>query len=107
MRCFGVKAVVNLEERSARFLEESVELCQAVGLEEEAAISVVKYVYARPTGEVPQEVGGVAMTLGVLVEQLGLNFEQEAYRELMRCCERIEAIREKHNKKPKFGVLPS
>lgn len=70
---FGKSVADNKIERGARFLEEAVELAQAVGVPEETALKLVRHVYSRPVGEVTSELGGVGVTLLVLCELLGLS----------------------------------
>lgn len=78
-------------ERAKRFLEEAVELYQAVctaGYHMQAyrdvahknAVKIVDRVMARPPGEVKQEIGQCAVTLGILAEQFGVSVaEQEDF----------------------------
>lgn len=61
----------SVEERARRFLEEAVELCQAVGVTREQAAIVADYVYGRETGKPFQEIGGVMVTLNCLAEVVG------------------------------------
>jgi hypothetical protein len=72
-RVFDEEIVLSAEERNERFLEEAVELVQALNMTEEQAIQVVKYVFGRPKGEVRQEVGGVMVTLATLCSVQGIN----------------------------------
>lgn len=66
IRCFGVDHVFDQPTRSLRLAEESIELIQAYKIPKEKAHALVEMVYSRPAGQVPQELGGVAMTLAVL-----------------------------------------
>lgn len=59
----GIAAWQTDKERSYRFFEEAAELFQAMNMSKEDALKVVDYVYGRPIGEVPQEFGGVMVTL--------------------------------------------
>lgn len=64
--CFG-KAVANDKmERCDRFLEEALELVQAIGYSPERGHALVDYVFNRDTGQPHQEVGGVMVTLAAL-----------------------------------------
>ena len=63
----------SIENRSQRFLEESIELVQATGLSEAQCHDLVKYVFNRPIGQVPQEIGGTIVCLAVLAERLDYN----------------------------------
>ncbi|SRR6266404_6318509 len=98
--CFGSTINTNKQERSYRFLEEALELVQAVGTSKEDAHKMVDYVYGRPVGSLTQEIGGVGITLHLLVWALrqDLNYLTEV--ELQRCWERIDKIRAKQLAKP-------
>lgn len=52
--CFGEKSAHDRTERTHRFLEESIELAQALGCTEAEVMQLVRYVYSRPAGEVAQ-----------------------------------------------------
>lgn len=100
--CFGIGIARDKRERSLRFLEESLELVQCVGLlTKEDAYRLVDYVYNRSSGEVHQEIGGVMVTLGALSDALDLNMEDLGEHELTRCFEKMETIKAKHKMKPK------
>lgn len=104
--CFGRQSLRSPKERAQRMLEEAVELAQAVGLSQEDADRVLKDVYARPAGEIGQEVGGVANTLAALCAGLDHDLETEAWREMLRVekPEVIEKCRRKQAEKAARGV---
>lgn len=114
--CFGPVATADRPQRAHRFLEEALELFQAVGCSRDEAYQLVDYVFSRPVGEKTQEVGGVMVTLAALCNAWGfervagrpveIDIETCAEKELARCWTVIEKIREKHKAKPKFGPLP-
>lgn len=62
---FG-EAADDKKERALRFLEEALELVQAVGLDRDAVHRLVDYVFARKPGDVYQEIGGAMVTLSAL-----------------------------------------
>lgn len=64
--CFGTEIAGDTVERNHRFLEEALELVQACGCTQSEAHQLVDYVFGRPVGEKPQEVGGVMVTLAAL-----------------------------------------
>ncbi len=105
-RCFGVVIATDRTERAHRFLEESLELVQAIGCTKGEALQLVDYVYGRPSGEATQEVGGTIVTLACLCSVFGLDLEDCAEAELRLCESKIEKIREKRSKKPTFSPLP-
>lgn len=81
---FGVDLASSPVERSMRFLEEALELVQAQGMDRDGAMRVVGYVFGRPAGEPPQEVGGVMVTLAGLCHKAGISMGAEAIREMDR-----------------------
>lgn len=93
---FGSTLVYNSQERCARFLEEALELVQALGFNKRRALALVEYVYGREPGEVDQEFGGVMNTLYLLGETGGRNLHELGERELSRCWDNVEKIREKN-----------
>ncbi|MCS4089571.1 hypothetical protein [Rhizobium sp. BK176] len=92
--------------REARFIEEAIELFQAKGRSFEELISVAKYVYSRPAGEVRQEVGGVMTTLAALCIVSKLDMHEAGEAELARIWTKVDAIREKQANKPRHSPLP-
>lgn len=83
-RCFGVEHAMSVPQRGIRLLEEAVEAYQAAGGDEATAHKLVSFVFARPTGELAQELGGVAVTLLALASAAGLSAEGEEVREIER-----------------------
>lgn len=63
----GRKAMVP-HERAMRFLEEALELAQALEVTQEEVQLLFQHVYAKGAGELKQEVGGVGTTLLALCE---------------------------------------
>jgi NTP pyrophosphatase (non-canonical NTP hydrolase) len=92
--------------REARFIEEAIELFQAKGRSFEELISVAKYVYSRPAGEIRQEVGGVMTTLAALCIVSKLDMHEAGEAELARIWTEVDAIREKQANKPRHSPLP-
>lgn len=104
--CFGAEVARDPGERNQRFLEESLELVQSLGMPEEHAHALVRYVYGRPAGDGPQEVGGVMTTLAALCEAQGFSMQKAGQTELARCFTRMNEIREKNRSKPRGSPLP-
>lgn len=75
---------VNVPERARRFLEEAVELVQAVGLPDLDIMRNVSRVLQRPAGQPHQELGGSRVSLAALAEAIGLDERLEGERELER-----------------------
>lgn len=104
-RTWGILAfgpqTTNMTERSMRFLEEALELVQAIRMmDREQAHAMVDYVFDRPAGNIPQEIGGVGVTLFALCECLGMDFDEELHREMVRTLANTDKCRAKHAAKP-------
>jgi hypothetical protein len=93
--CFGLDVADNRTIRNYRFLEEALELVQAIGCTKDRALALVEYVYERPAGDPRQEVGGVMVTLAALCAANELPLEDCAELELERCYMNIAKIRAK------------
>lgn len=104
--CFGEDLVNAKMERAYRFLEEALELGQACEVTREEAIQLVEYVYSRPVGEIPQEIGGTITTLSVLTDVYGEDLEKCSEDELNRVWTLIDKIRMKNQAKQKNSALP-
>lgn len=81
---FGKEQATSLPQRGLRLLEEAVEAAQAAGVPLDKAQHVVSYVYGRPVGDLPQELGGVGVTLLALAEAAGYSADGEESREVSR-----------------------
>lgn len=103
---FGEKIANDTQERNHRFLEESLELVQSCGCTADEAHKLVDYVYSRPAGETPQEIGGVMVTLAALCAAQKWDMQKCAETELRRVWEKIGIIREKQKRKPAMSPLP-
>lgn len=104
--CFGEEIANDKQERCFRFMEESLELVQSLGMTKEQVLQLVDYTFSRPLGEPIQEVGGVIVTLNALCYAVGISLERCADMELDRVNEKIEKIRSKHFSKPKNITSP-
>ena len=100
LACFGPDIAADTTERCYRFIEESLELVQAMGCTKPEIEMLVDYVYARPPGEPAQEAGGVAVTLAALLNAAGIVGDAAAEVELARAWKCIDKIRTKHFSKP-------
>lgn len=104
-RCFGPTAL-HRRQRALRFLEEALELCQAMELTPADVETLSAYTFGRPVGTPRQEIGGVMITLYGLAERLGISVEEEELREFDRIMDpSFEAmIRIKHAQKVEAGI---
>jgi hypothetical protein len=101
----GKKAMLRME-RARRFIEEAVELAQAVGLAERDVKLIVDHVYGKPKGRIGQEIGGVYTTLVTLAQASNCDAHICALME----CDRIHTLspekfqnRQKQNIKDGIG----
>jgi hypothetical protein len=106
VECFGPVISTDKRERNHRFIEEALELVQALHCTKEDVLKLVDYVYDRPAGEPGQEVGGVMVTLAALCMANGLHMVDCGDTELNRVWNNIETIRQKQASKPKHSPLP-
>lgn len=104
--CLGESTAKNKVERNYRFLEEALELVQALGCSKDDALKLVDYVYGRPLGEPKQEVGGVMVTLAALCTAHAMNMSDLGYKALDSAWARIDTIRAKDATKPLNSPLP-
>ena len=81
---FGDVEATSIPQRGLRLLEEAIEAFQACGGDEAMAHKLVSFVFARPTGTVGQELGGVAVTVLLLAAAAGLSADEEECREVHR-----------------------
>lgn len=106
VECFGEDVTNDITERNHRFLEEALELVQSTGCTADEAHMLVDYVFGRPVGETPQEIGGVAITFAALGNAVAVDINAAAATELSRVWGKIDAIRTKHATKPRNSPLP-
>ena len=98
---FGEASSNDIVERPLRFLEEALELVQAVGLSKEEVLNIVNYVYDRPVGETFQEIGGVLLTLSALASAVNVSLGDAWTIELARAKANVDKILAKQASKPK------
>ncbi|MER8503817.1 DUF5131 family protein [Mesorhizobium sp. M1142] len=106
LACFGETIAADGMERNHRFLEESLELVQALGCTASEAHQLVDYVFGRPVGEPHQETGGTMVTLAALCNAHKIDMDIAGETELTRCWSKTDKIRAKQAAKPKHGPLP-
>lgn len=106
VEAFGETIAKSGVHRNHRFLEEALELVQATGCTKSEALQLIDYVYARPAGDLFQEIGGTLTTLGTLCAAYGIDMDRAAIIELARCWTNIDRIRAKQVSKPVHSPLP-
>ena len=97
--CFDLHVRGDVRERGDRLLEETLELLQSHGYDKARVATLVEYVYGRPVGDPPQEVGGVMVTLAAYCGATGLDMHQCGETELERIWTKIPEIRAKQASK--------
>jgi NTP pyrophosphatase (non-canonical NTP hydrolase) len=105
-KCFWRPDALAPPQRSFRFVEEALELAQAVGTSRGDVLRLVDYVYGRPIGKPEQEMGGVLVTAAALASSLGVDMNECAEKELSRCVTNTERIRAKDMGKLQRSPLP-
>lgn len=103
---FGIEGATDKDERNHRFLEEALELVQALGCTASEAHQLVEYVFNRPVGEPFQEAGGTMTTLALLCHANGIDMDLAGAKEQARIWGKIGEIRRKQAAKPKHSPLP-
>jgi NTP pyrophosphatase (non-canonical NTP hydrolase) len=84
VRCFGPEHVYNIPVRALRTVEEAIELAQACDVPEQVMLDLVKIVYARPKGDIHQELGSVMLTLTILCVVIDVDIDAMLKNELCR-----------------------
>lgn len=97
------EAAADPKERGFRFIEEAVELAQALDFTRDEIVRVVDWVLSRPKGGVSQEVAGTLTTLLSLCNSIeidaGVEFERELTRvETPEVMARVRSRRAEKNK---------
>lgn len=81
---FGLDHAASEEQRGLRFLEEAIELYQAIGCSRMQAHKLIDFIFTREPGELGREIGGVGITLLALASALNMSADAEEQRELDR-----------------------
>ena len=106
---FGKAHASSLPQRGIRLLEEAIELAQSAGCDREMAHKLVDHIWAKPAGEINQEIGGVGTTLLALAQAAGLDADTEEAREVARILATPPgyfAARNKAKNDAGFNVVP-
>ena len=73
---FGREQITSIPQRALRLLEEAIEAYQAAGADQAMAHKLVDFVFARPVGQLAQELGGVGVCILALAEAAGLSADE-------------------------------
>lgn len=104
IQTLGNNVYQDKRERALRIVEEAIEVCQACEVNPAYIQRLIAHVYAKPVGEIRQEVGGVLFTALAMCENIGADYKVILQNEIERAYERGSIIAEKHNAKFKEGV---
>lgn len=80
---FGPIAL-NHEERALRFVEEAIELANALNVSHVALQAIVARVWNKSPGNVERELGQAQLTLELLSKAIGISADDEAMKEFYR-----------------------
>ena len=103
--CFGIKDARCVGRRTNQFLEEALELVQAMGLNKAQVRIAVDYVYGKPIGAVEQEMGDVTLALALLATATGQSLASIAEAKLFNVWCNVAKIRVKDKAKPFDAAL--
>lgn len=81
---FGDHDARSIPQRGLRLVEEAIETAQACGCDAAMLHRLVDHVYAKPVGELGQELGGLGVTLLALAEAAGLSADAAETAEIER-----------------------
>lgn len=81
---FGDDHAKSIEQRGLRHAEEAIECAQAAGCDPATLHKLIDHIYAKPAGELGQEIGGSGVTLLALAHAAGLDADAEEDKEVRR-----------------------
>lgn len=93
------------EERALRFVEEAIELANALNVSHVTLQAIVSRVWNKDRGDVARELGQTQLTLELLSKAIGISADDEALKEFYR----IQSIpkeewERRHAAKVKLGI---
>ena len=81
---FGDHDARSIPQRGMRLAEEAIETAQACGCDAAMLHRLIDHIYAKPVGELVQELGGLGVTLLALAEAAGVSADRAELQELER-----------------------
>lgn len=81
---FGGDHAASLPQRGLRHAEEAIEAAQAAGTNPDQIHKLVDYIYAKPPGDMAQEIGGSGLTLLALANAAGISADDAEAAEVAR-----------------------
>lgn len=105
VKCFGPSEALSVPHRALRLLEEATEAAQAAGVPAEQCHLLIGHVFAKPPGELFQEMGGVGVTAMALCQAAGFYAEDAENTEIDRVLSKqIEHFRARNQAKNDAGL---
>lgn len=105
-KAFGREQMNSPRQRGLRFMEEAIELAQALDVDLGQLHKLLDYVYGRPKGEPAKELGGVGVTMLALAQCLNLSAEHTECVEVRRIlAEPIEKFTARNQDKNDAGFV--
>lgn len=84
LAAFGLDHTASIQQRGVRFLEEAIEAYQACGCDQEMAHKLVDYIFAKPIGDLAQEIGQVGLSVLALANAAQVSADAEEAAEVAR-----------------------
>jgi hypothetical protein len=81
---FGNTHASSTQQRGVRFLEEAIEAYQACGCDQAMAHKLIDYIFAKPVGDLPQEIGQVGLSILALAHAAQVSADAEEAAEVGR-----------------------
>ena len=84
MAAFGDHDALFIPQRGLRLVEEAIETAQACGCDPVLLHRLIDHVYSKPVGELPQELGGLGVTMLALAAAAGVSADAAELCEVAR-----------------------
>jgi len=81
---FGDDHAQSVKQRGVRMAEEAIEAAQACNVDPAMLHKLIDHIYSKPVGNLPQEIGGVGVTLLALAQAATIDADAEEVREFER-----------------------
>jgi NTP pyrophosphatase (non-canonical NTP hydrolase) len=81
---FGVDHSTNVEQRGLRLAEEAIEAAQAAKCDPATLHKLIDYIYAKPPGDLKQELGGVGLCVMAMANAAGFSADAAEEIEIAR-----------------------
>lgn len=95
---FGAEHANNVEQRGLRLVEEAIEAGQAAGCDPATLHKLIDYIYAKPPGDLRQELGGVGLCVLAMADAAGFSADDAERMEINRVLAKPLAFFAERNK---------